>query len=145
MEGIIIPIIILVLSALFGKTKKEQKSSPKPVSRTPEQKPFVENPFKNLGDLAKEFKQLQQDELKRRIPVLKEEPVVPAVVEKVQREVSRDQGVPRTSGRLSIHQGKKSALHDHTHVVKGILPDTKEELARAIILSEILAPPKSKR
>ncbi|WP_144511130.1 hypothetical protein [Bacillus sp. FJAT-22090] len=144
MEGIILVVISLIISTIFGKKKQEQKA-PKPVKRAPQQKPFTDNPFKNLGELAKEFKQAQQEELKRRVPILKEEPVVPVIEEKVQREVSRDQGVPRSSGRLSVHQGKKRELTTSKSVMDSVLPDTKEELARAIILSEILAPPKSKR
>lgn len=145
MENLIIPIIVLILSALFGRKKQDQKTAPKPVKRAPEQKPIADNPFKNLGELAKEFKQVQQAELERRKPVLKAEPAAPVIVKKVQREVNRDQGVPRSPGRLSVYQGNTRNLNDSKPVIQSVLPDTKEELIRAIILSEILAPPKSKR
>lgn len=145
MEGIILLVISLLISALFGKKKQEQKKIPKPVNRAPVQKPIADNPFKNLGELAKEFKQVQQAELERRKPVLKAESAAPVIVEKVQREINRDQGAPRSPGRLSVHQGNTRNLSDSKPVIQSVLPDTKEELIRSIILSEILAPPKSKR
>lgn len=145
MEQLIIFIIIGIVSALFGKKKTDQKNAPKPVQKAPPQKPFAENPFKNLGELAKEFKQEQQAEIERRTIVPKPEPVQPVKVEKVQREVHRDQGAPRSSGRLSVHQGNKPTLHATKPAMASVLPETKDELVRAIVLSEILAPPKSKR
>ncbi|TQR10616.1 hypothetical protein [Psychrobacillus soli] len=145
MESLIIFVIIGIISALFGKKKPEQKNAPKQVKKVSPQKPFAENPFKNLGELAKEFKQQQQAELERRMPVMKEEPVVAVPVEKAQREVSRNQGVPRSSGRLSVYQGNRPDVNATKPVIAGVLPETKDELVRAIILSEILAPPKSKR
>lgn len=145
MESLIIFIIIGIISALFGKKKPEQKNAPKPVKKVSPQKPFAENPFKNLGELAKEFKQEQQAGLERRTTAPKPEPVRPVKVERVQREVNRDQGAPRSSGRLSVHQENKPALHVTKPAIARVLPDTKDELVRAIVLSEILAPPKSKR
>ncbi|MEK4486513.1 hypothetical protein MHH81_13110 [Psychrobacillus sp. FSL H8-0484] len=151
MESLIIFAVIGIISALFGKKKQEQKPAPKPFTATPQRKPIADNPFKNLGDLAKEFKREQQAEMERKRPVLKEKPVAkpvviaPNTVERPQREVSRDQGVARTSGRLSVHQENKASLNSGKPIVHSILPNTKDELVRAIIFSEILAPPKSKR
>jgi len=145
LESLIIFIIIGIISSLLGKKKPEQKNAPKPVKKVSPQKPFAENPFKNLGELAKEFKQEQQAELERRTTVPKPEPVRPVKAEKVQREVNRDQGTPRSSGRLSVHQGNKPALPATKPMVASVLPETKDDLVRAIVLSEILAPPKSKR
>ncbi|MDI2588163.1 hypothetical protein OR571_13815 [Psychrobacillus sp. NEAU-3TGS] len=145
MESIIIFIIIGIISALFGKKKPEPKNAPKPVKKYSQQKPFVENPFKNLGELAKEFKQEQQAKIERRPTDSKPEPVKPMTVEKVQREVSRDQGAQRSSGRLSVHQGNRPVVNTAKPVMASVLPETKDELIRAIVLSEILAPPKSKR
>jgi len=145
LEQLIIFIVIGIISALFGKKKQDQKNAPKPVKKVSPQKPFAENPFKNLGELAKEFKHQQEAELERRIPAMMEEPVVAVPVGKVQREVSRNQGVPRSSGRLSAHQGNRPDVNASKPAIAGVLPETKDELVRAIILSEILAPPKSKR
>ncbi|MEK4521683.1 hypothetical protein NSQ95_11100 [Psychrobacillus sp. FSL W7-1457] len=155
MEGLIIPLIIIILSSLFGRKKPDEKPAPKPASRdiqpAPQQKPVAQNPFKSLGDLAKEFQQEQQQARperkqtsRKQAPKQVVQAEVPPVIQKAGREAGRDQGVPRSTGRLSVHQvgttdiTKKSVVHN-------IMPDTKEELMRAIVLSEILAPPKSKR
>ncbi|GGA32489.1 hypothetical protein [Psychrobacillus lasiicapitis] len=147
MEGIILLIVSLLISTIFGKKKQNQNPTkvPKQGNKGPEIKPFVENPFKNLGELAKEFKQEQQAKIERRPTVPKQEPIQPVTVEKVQREVSREQGAQRSSGRLSVHQGNRPVVPTAKPVVASVLPETKDELVRAIILSEILAPPKSKR
>ncbi|NME04295.1 hypothetical protein [Psychrobacillus sp. BL-248-WT-3] len=155
MEGLIIPLIIIILSSLFGRKKPDEKPAPKPAPRNiqtaPQQKPVEQNPFKSLGDLAKEFQQEQQQARperkqtpRKQAPRQVVQAEVPPVIQKAGREAGRDQGVPRSTGRLSVHQviptnaTKKSVVHN-------IMPDTKEELMRAIVLSEILAPPKSKR
>jgi hypothetical protein len=147
LEGIILLIVSLLISTLFGKKKQKENPTkvPKPVNKVPEIKPFVENPFKNLGELAKEFKQEQQTKIERRTTDIKTEPVNPIKEEKAQREVSRDQGVPRASGRLSVYQGNRLDVNAAKPMMASVLPETKDELVRAIILSEILAPPKSKR
>lgn len=150
MEGLILPLIIIILTSLFGRKKQEEKPASKPtqpnIQRAPQQKPVAQNPFKSLGDLAKEFQQEQQTKMERKpLSVPKEIRVdAPPVIEKVGREVGRDQGVPRSTGRLSVHQVSQRNAAKNS-VVQNIMPDTKEELMRAIVLSEILAPPKSKR
>ena len=150
MEGLILPLIIIILTSLFGRKKQEEKPAPKPaqpnIQGAPQQKPVAQNPFKSLGDLAKEFQQEQQTKMERKpLSVPKEIRVdAPPVIEKVGREIGRDQGVPRSTGRLSVHQVSQRNAAKNS-VVQNIMPDTKEELMRAIVLSEILAPPKSKR
>ncbi|WP_298472864.1 hypothetical protein [Psychrobacillus sp. FSL K6-4046] len=155
MEGLIIPLIIIILSSLFGRKKPEEKPAPKPAPRNtqnaPQQKPVNPNPFKSLGDLAKEFQQEQQQARperkqtpRKQAPKQVVQAAAPPIVEKVGREVGRDQGVPRSTGRLSVHQVGPTNITKKS-VVQEIMPDTKEELMRAIVLSEILAPPKSKR
>lgn len=155
MEGLIIPLIIIILSSLFGRKKPEEKPAPKPAPRNiqnaPQQKPVNPNPFKSLGDLAKEFQQEQQQARperkhtpRKQAPKQVVQAAAPPVVEKLGREIGRDQGVPRSTGRLSTHQVRPINVTKKS-VVQEIMPDTKEELMRAIVLSEILAPPKSKR
>lgn len=160
MEGLIIPLIIIILSSLFGRKKQDENPAPKPAPRNiqtaPQQKPVAQNPFKSLGDLAKEFQQEQQQQQARperkqtsrkqapRKQVVQAE-VLPPVIQNTGREAGRDQGVPRSSGRLSVHQVIPTTNVTKKTLVHNIMPDTKEELMRAIVLSEILAPPKSKR
>ena len=113
----------------------------KPVNSNPTRKPVSENPFKELGDFAKQFTSERQQEKKTMPPVVREVPVV----EKMEREVKRNQGVARTSGRLSTHQENAPLRQKTAPVVNSMLPRDEDELIRAIIFSEILAPPKSKR
>ena len=131
---------------IFGKKKEKQEPAPKTETSTPKQKPVVDNPFKNLGDLAKDFKLEQQAKMERKQPRQVEKPrtVAPVFAEKVQREVNRDQGVPRSTGRLSVYQ-EKNPLKSSKPVVHSVIPSTKDELVRSIIFAELLAPPKSKR
>ncbi|TQR19281.1 hypothetical protein [Psychrobacillus vulpis] len=138
MEGLIILIISLIVSALFGQKKK---AAQKPVKDVQQEKPFKENPFKGLEDFAKEFK-VEHKKMDRKPPEVQK---TPTLVEKVEREVPRDRGVPRSSGRLSIHQDKVQNKNVSKPIDTNILPSSKEELVRAIVFSEILAPPKSKR
>lgn len=137
-----IPIIIALLFSVFFNKKKEpdKKTVEKPVNSTPSRKTVSENPFKELGDFAKQFTNERQQEKKIKPPVVREVPVV----EKMEREVKRNQGVARTSGRLSTHQ-ESAPLRPETTPVNSMLPSSEDELIRAIIFSEILAPPKSKR
>ena len=142
MEGLIPIIIVALLSFLFKNKKEPDKNTvEKPVNGTPNRKTVSENPFKELGDFAKQFTSERQQENKTKPPIVKEVPVV----EKLEREVKRNQGVARTSGRLSAHQEKGLVLQETTPVVSSILPSNEDELIKAIIFSEILAPPKSKR
>ncbi|SFQ75897.1 hypothetical protein SAMN05421670_0153 [Psychrobacillus psychrotolerans] len=137
-----IPIIIALLFSVFFNKKKEpdKKTVEKPVNSTPSRKTVSENPFKELGDFAKQFTNERQQEKKTKPPVVREVPVV----EKMEREVKRNQGVARSSGRLSTHQ-ESAPLRPETTPVNSMLPSSEDELIRAIIFSEILAPPKSKR
>ncbi|MFJ7826832.1 hypothetical protein [Psychrobacillus sp. NPDC096623] len=141
-----IPIIIAALFSLFFKNKKEpdNKRVEKPVNSTPTRKTVSENPFKELGDFAKQFTSERQQEMKVKPPVVKEIEV-PVKVKKMEREVKRDQGVSRGPGRLSAHQEKATERLKSSPVVNNLLPSNEDELIRAIIFSEILAPPKSKR
>ncbi|MEK3981155.1 hypothetical protein MKY37_19270 [Psychrobacillus sp. FSL K6-2836] len=137
-----IPIIIAAIFSLFFKNNKEsdKKTVEKPVNSKPMRKTISENPFKELGDFAKQFTSERQQEMKTKSPIVKEVPVV----KKMEREVKRDQGVARSSGRLSTHQNNIPVTVS-TPVVDSIIPSSQDELIKGIIFSEILAPPKSKR
>lgn len=155
METIILIVISLAVSMFLKKNKNSEQPANK---RVQEVKPFTEKPFKGLEDLAKAFFEEREQELERKPPVVKEAPVMAQKTErtsertverhskeKVDRESGRDQGRPRTQGRLSMYQTEtvdRQAIEPQLH---SVLPNTKEELMRAIVLSEILAPPKSKR
>lgn len=138
-SSIILIVISLIVSILFKKKKQPEQA---PVRRAQQVKPFTENPFKDLKDFARDFMEEPKQQLDRKTPIVTKTPVV---IEKVEREVSRDQGIPRSSGRLSIHQTNKMEKKESKPTITHILPSSQEELVRAIVFSEILAPPKSKR
>lgn len=143
MESIVIFIIIAIISSLLGKKKT---TGQKPVRHAQPSKPITENPFKNLGDFAKEIMAEQKQLMETKPSVAKKVPVqTDKQVVKKEREVNRDQGIPRTSGRLSVHQIDKQEQIVSQPNVSDILPRSQDDLVRAIVFSEILAPPKSKR
>ncbi|MEI4769503.1 hypothetical protein WAX74_07570 [Psychrobacillus sp. FJAT-51614] len=138
MESIIVIIIMAIISSLVGKKKKTDQ---KPVKQTQQQmKPVKDNPFKDLGDFAKDFMDEQKKQLNRKSPEVKKAPIP---VERVEREVMRDQGKPRSTGRLSVHQEKKEKKVSQPNI--NVIPNSKDDLVKAIVFSEILAPPKSRR
>lgn len=138
MESIIVIIIMAIISSLVGKKKKPEQ---KPVKQTQQpMKPEKDNPFKDLGDFAKDFMDEQKKQLDRKSPEVKKAPVL---VEKVEREVTRNQGKPRSTGRLSVHQENKEQKVSRPDI--NIIPNSKDDLVKAIVFSEILAPPKSRR
>ena len=63
----------------------------------------------------------------------------------MERAQKRDQGVARSTGRLSVFQEKTPERQAAKPLVNSVIPSSKEELIKSIIFSEILAPPKSKR
>ena len=157
MESIIIFIILSLLASFFGKKNEPEKKTSKPINRPQQQGPVNQNPFKNLGELAKEFQQQQQSQMEQRelqrdkpAPIPKQVPSKPSV--KVQeipdRTISRtiDHSKPAEGkGRLSIHQDNTRLKTKEKPALKNVLPNTEDELLRGIIFSEILGPPKSKR
>jgi len=146
-----------LLTSFFGKKKEPENKTPKPINRPQQQGPVNQNPFKNLGDLAREFQQQQQSqmeqkEVKRDIPAPKPFPSPVQVKERGQQlpdhTISRtiDHSTPAvTKGRLSVHQSNSPHPIKEKPVIKNVLPSTEEDLLRGIIFSEILGPPKSKR
>lgn len=154
METIILIVISFIVSTLFKKNKNSEQPAKK---RVQEVKPFTERPFNGLEDLAKAFFEEKKEGMDRKPPLVNKAPVVTQKMERksertverhskeiVERDIKRDQGVPRSTGRLSVYQAEKPRQSVEP-MLNSILPDTKEELMRAIVLSEILALPKSKR
>lgn len=107
-------------------------------------KTVSENPFKELGDFAKQFTSERQQEMKVKPPIVKAKEV-PIEARKIEREVKRDQGVARAPGRSTTRLDNATTRLTSTPSVNNVLPSTEDELIKAIIFSEILAPPKSKR
>lgn len=157
MEGLIIAVILGIITSLFNKGKKEDNKKPTkqmpPFSSqpAPRQKPEVrparsQNRPKTLEDFASEvFGQLNE---KSKPEV---ETPAPIKVDIPRREVSREgfENKPLFEKTPSTRQLKERPIvqmikqqeEQSLHVV----PSTQRELMQAIVMSEILGPPKAKR
>ncbi|WP_075618123.1 hypothetical protein [Paenisporosarcina indica] len=148
MEVILIAIITMIIGA-FSKKKNADDANGK--GKPFMSKPLDSQPLKKVEDYAREvFKDVQQrtserqshvqpkSELKSQMNQL-EEKTLPSRVQLKEINTS-----PKRTGRLSVHQ-PADVEKEKTVDKKSLVPSTKQELVQAIIFSEILAPPKSKR
>lgn len=160
MEALIIAVVLGIITSLFNKGKKEDNKKPTkqmpPFSSqpAPRQKQEVrparsQNRPKTLEDFASEvFGQLNE---KSKPEVKTIETPAPIKVDLPKREVSREsfgnkpmlERTPSTRQLTErpivqmIKQQEEQSLH--------VVPATQRELMQAIVMSEILGPPKSKR
>lgn len=172
MEGLLLIVLSLIISSFFGSKKKASQETPPPVRQkeptqtsqpaqtrqASQQQPARPRSLKELEDWTRQM--LEQNEEK--IP-----PKVKEVVKRAETEVRErsSQSRPQTirpervakvdpviaageigqsrPGRLSAHNKPKEQPMKEIPVKK--LIDSKEQLAQAIVLSEVLAPPISKR
>ncbi len=157
MEQLIIIAIIAIVSSIFGKSKnkKPQKSMPpfnnkdtrveSPVLETPQhhQKPqsFEDFAREFIGDWipenekVQETKKLVEEQVTKEVPSYVAPPVIPADVPK--RSFIREQ-----KGRLAA--GKEEVKVTGTHSPFQV-PQSKNALMQAVVMAEILGPPKAKR
>ena len=141
-------IIIAVISSVLSKDKKKDKPA-KPMPPFSNQEvprewspvePKQERPkVKTLEDFANEvFGQLNEkvEPKKQVVREVKEELVQPVVREVVKKE--RTSTRPELgASRPILQQAKKSSFN--------VVPQTQQQLMQAIVMSEILAPPKAKQ
>ncbi len=144
MEVIILAIIGFIFSAI-SKRKQPNRSGETT-------KPFMPNQQnqqsrKKIEDYAKEIYNDMQRQYTGDQSNIEHE--VPA--EKVQekhvssKEISRGEPKPsRRPGRLKTHQTTEK-VEEKSTTSASLVPSTENELIQAIIFSEIMAPPKSKR
>lgn len=169
MEGIILIILSLIISQFFGNKKKETQQTPPPVrQKTTTSTPADQKRPSVLKELETWSKQMLEETEQKMSPQTKE------VVQKVERQARErfpeqaewvDRGrerlernaetvieqtavtnsrTPERLGRLSLHQQQKTKEIVMEEPVKQLV-NSREELAQAIVLSEVLAPPISKR
>lgn len=147
MEVIIFAIVAFIISAL------SKRKNPNDGGETT--KPFLpgqqnKQSMKKLEDYAKEiYGDVQKQISERQSPRTNAKPDVISQMEQVKRSPSSqqmkdDQRAARRPGRLSTHQSA-GAIHRETTDPESLVPTTESQLRQAIIFSEILAPPKSKR
>lgn len=170
MEGIILIILSLIISSFFGNKKKETQQTPPPVrqkqpvqtkSSTNQNRPSVLKELENwskqmleeteqkMSPQTKEVVQKAEQQARERFPEQAKrfdrqktrlEEKVPTVIEQTAVSTPR---TPERPGRLSMHQQKTKEIVMEEPVKQ--LVNSREELAQAIVLSEVLAPPVSKR
>ena len=145
MEAIIFAIITLIISA-FAKRKnandEDGKTKPfmaKPLDQQPMRK--IEDYAKEIvGDVQKQFTERQaQPKPKPAHTVRKQAETIMLANEAVKETIK----APQSSGRLSAHQPTMKRLKTEDDIT--IVPATEKDLLQAIIFSEILSPPKSRR
>jgi hypothetical protein len=146
-EVIIFAIITFIISAI-AKRKNPDDGGGKT-------KPFMPNQqnqqkMKKLEDYAKEiYGDVQKQISERQSPRTNSKPDVISQMEQVKKtpsnqQLNNDQRADRRPGRLSTHQSTDAIRRESTDP-KSLVPTTESQLRQAIIFSEILAPPKSKR
>lgn len=162
MEGIIIMIIVFVLSSLFNKSKNEEKkkqtkqmppfsSQPAPRQKTEVRPEQQRNRPKTLEDFANEvFGQLNE----KSKPVVKEfetpariEVELPQQHEPIHEVAERksmkteftpsDRGLKERPIAQIIKKQKAASFK--------VVPTNQRELMQAIVMTEVLGPPKSKQ
>lgn len=142
MEVIIIAIIGFIISAI-SKRKNPDDGGGKT-------KPFLPNQTnqrstKKLEDFAKEiYGDVQKQISERQAPRTNTKPDVISQMELSDQPMTDDQRAARRPGRLSAHQSDDFVRSKSTDPIN-LVPTTEDQLRQAIIFSEILAPPKSKR
>lgn len=146
MEVIIIAIIGFIISAI-SKSKKANDGDGKT-------KPFMsgqqnQQAKRKLEDYAKEIYGDVQKQISHRQSQTRSKPDVISQMEQVKnlpsdQPLKDDHRVARRPGRLSTHQSSDTVDRKSTEL-SSLVPTTQSQMRQAIIFSEILAPPKSKR
>ncbi|MFJ7888537.1 hypothetical protein ACIQYL_10645 [Lysinibacillus xylanilyticus] len=158
MEQLIIVVIIAIVSSIFGKSKnkKEQKPMPPfnknshvepPVEMTQERRPTSKP--QSFEDFARGFlgeweneqpkfeepKKNVEETIKNEVPSYVAPPLIPT--ERASRTTNRE-----SIGRLAA--GKKVVVASESQSAFN-LPTSKKSLMQAVVMAEVLGPPKAKR
>ncbi|MEK4629421.1 MAG: hypothetical protein ABS944_01680 [Solibacillus sp.] len=160
MEGIIIMIVMFVLSSLFNKGKEENKKQTKqmppfssqPAPRQQEVRNEQQSRPKTLEDFANEvFGQLNEKskpmdkkvETPAKIEV--ELPKPAPVRELAERKSMQEHLQERSSSRGLTERPIAQIIKKQEEATLNVVPSNQRELMRAIVMTEILGPPKAKR
>ncbi|SIT82372.1 hypothetical protein [Edaphobacillus lindanitolerans] len=167
MEPIILLIISLIVGSLMkGNDKKKAPGKPGPVQTKPVPKPArkPEQPAGGLRELTRQLYEDLQQEVKKEMKEFREDPREERKTETEQKKRTEKPQLPKTAepqrkkGREPSQ--RRSAVHadDLTAdrpiddpITLGeigssrLLPETRDDLVRGVIFSEILGPPKARR
>ena len=155
MEGLIIMIIIFVVSSLLGKGKEQQKkeskqmppfsSQPAPRKQEVEQRTEQRRP-KSLEDFANEvFGQLNEkakpvaQKVTQELPKQVAKPVIEA------KRVITDARTDNPNSARSLKERPIVAMAKKEAEAFQVVPTSQRDLMQAVIMTEVLGPPKSRR
>ncbi|MFX3674425.1 MAG: hypothetical protein ACE3JQ_08260 [Paenisporosarcina sp.] len=143
MEIIILAIIGFIFNLLTKSKNTENKSKPfmqKPLNQ--------QQPKKRMEDFAKEIYQDVQKQISTKQLNSRGKDIDPMSRKKlegnIKTEISKAEQPLKRAGRLSVHN-PVSSMAIKKPSAPSLIPKTGNELIQAIVFSEILAPPKSKR
>lgn len=158
MEGLIIMIIVFIVSSLFNKGKEQPKkeskqmppfsSQPAPRKQEVQPKKSPDRP-KTLEDFANEvFGQLnekaqpilQKIEPQPLVPKPVEQPVMEPVQPVVNRRPENSTEARSSKERPIVAMAKQEAAQAFQ-----VVPSNQRDLMQAIVMTEVLGPPKAKR
>lgn len=154
MEGILLIILSLIISSFFGDKKKASQKTPPPVNQKSETRPrslkeledwtrqMLDQSDQKVPPKARQVAERVEREVRSRLPQTPSQVPGNEIQERVPVTIEREIA-ERRPGRLSVHQKTEPVVQKELPVAE--LIDSTDDLARAIVLSEILAPPVSKR
>lgn len=149
MEGLIIAIVIFVISSVLGKDKKKEKPTkqmpPFSPQKAPPVKPTKPRPqLKSLEDFANEvFGQLNEKAAQK--PVQQIDLPQTTEVEATSQQVTQEVKEVRQSTRPKLAESKRTLVQQATSSQIDFVPRTRKQFTQAMVMAEILGPPKAKQ
>ena len=153
MSGLIFPLIILAISAIINNASKNKKQNDKqmpPFNSKPVQKPVhtpaqstERKPARTLEDFANEiFGQLNEKAIPA--PPVVEQPLqAPPPVQVQERVVPPSVARPKMRTEMSERPLVKKLKEQNDSFT--VVPKNKKALMQAVVMAEILGPPKAKQ
>ncbi len=158
MEQLIIFVIIAIVSSIFGKSKKKEQKpmppfnkdshvEPPKAERTPEQRPaskpqsFEDFAREFLGEWKNEQPKVEEpnknveETVNKEVPSYAAPPLIPT--EKVSRTTNRESIGRLATGKKVVGVAKSQSAFQ--------LPKSKKSFMQAVVMAEVLGPPKAKR
>lgn len=165
MEGLIIFIVISVISFVLNKakggdeeTQQKRKQMPPMSNNTPQNRRVEQSKPRTLEDFAKKITSEIEKKFEEPTNQRKIEEVKTKSQTKIQEYYANKQGAESTQGQSAgranssilerskqLQEKRNQTLHSQKSARSAIVPNTQKGIAQAIIMSEILSPPVSKR
>lgn len=146
MEGLILALVIMAIGAFFNNKKKDGQEAPDKRRSAPAT--TGQRTLRRVEDYAREKYGELQTQMKEHPEQAKKvmDKVDQAKARLPQREIQQAMKPLASTGRLSAHKAPEEVRDMRkSEELSEIFPLKAEDLQKAIIFSEILLPPKSKR